>query len=349
MRMAASWLAERAREIAEGTGEEDDTSSRANLHRYIAEGIGTFILVLGGVGTAVLAGDFMGTLGVAFAFGLTLLVLVYVIGPISGCHVNPAVTIGMLAARKISPMAAVGYIVAQCVGAILAAGAVWIIADAGPFGYSAALQGLGSNGYGAHSPAGFGTGGVFLAEVLLTGLLMFTFLGVTHVKSPVGFAGIAIGFVLAVCHLVSIPVDNTSVNPARSLGTAVYQGGWAMDQLWLFIVAPIIGAVVASLAHQFLWPARGEVRPETGESALPSESEQRIAQETARLLGTGASRRDRGEREPARSQQVTRTTPTTARSTAEPRGRRVTGDEPYPSGPDDDLGRPGDDEGGLRR
>jgi aquaporin Z len=249
----------------------------------VAEGIGTFVLVLGGVGTAVLAGRYTGMLGIALAFGLTLLVLMYAIGPVSGCHVNPAVTVGLCVAKKIKPMDAVGYVVAQCVGAITAAAMVYLIADSGPFGYSASSQGLGANGYGTHSPAGFGMGGAFLAEVLLTGLLVFTVLGATHIRAPVGFAGIAVGFVLTVCNLVSIPVDNTSVNPARSLGPALLAGGWALSQLWLFIVAPAIGGVLAALLHGALRPepAMGAAQASRG---APSASEARIALETARLL-----------------------------------------------------------------
>jgi aquaporin Z len=253
------------------------------MRRYVAEGIGTFFLILVGVGTAVLAANFMGTLGIALAFGFTLLVLVYVIGPISGCHVNPAVTVGMLATRKIGPRDAVAYVVAQCVGAILATAVVWLIADSGPFGYSPGQLGLGANGYGGHSPAGFGLGGAFLAEVILTGLLVFTVLGATDVRAPVGFAGLAIGLALTVCNLIIIPVDNASVNPVRSLGPAVFAGGWALSQLWMFIVAPLVGGLLAAVVHQALRPGV-QVSTATAERALPDESLRRIAQETARLL-----------------------------------------------------------------
>nr|WP_235948191.1 aquaporin [Candidatus Frankia alpina] len=152
------------------------------MRRYLVEGLGTFVLVLGGVGTAVLARDYVGVLGVALAFGLALLVLVYVIGPISGCHVNPAVTLGLLLCRKIKPRRALGYVAAQCVGAIVAAGTVWLLSDAGPVESSAGVQGLGANGYGVHSPGGYGLGGVFLVEILLTVLLVFTALGATDVR-----------------------------------------------------------------------------------------------------------------------------------------------------------------------
>ncbi|WP_163549501.1 MIP family channel protein [Candidatus Frankia nodulisporulans] len=256
------------------------------MRRYLAEGIGTFVLVFGGVGTAVLAGDVMGTLGIALAFGLALLVIVYVIGPISGAHVNPAVTLGLLLCRKIQPRHAVGYVVAQCVGGIIAAATVWLLADSGPFGYSAGTRGLGANGYGAHSPGGFGLGGVFLVEVLLTALLVFTVLGATDVRAPFGFAGLAIGLVLTLCHLISIPMDGTSVNPARSLGPAVFVGGWAVGQLWLFVVAPLLGAVLAAAAYLGLRPGP-RISASTAERDLPQESLSRIAQETARLIRGG--------------------------------------------------------------
>jgi aquaporin Z len=204
----------------------------------------------------------------------------YAIGPVSGCHVNPAVTLGLCVAGKITPKDAAGYVVAQCVGAIAAAAMIFVIADSGPFGYLASVRGLGSNGYGAHSPAGFGLGGAFLAEVLLTGLLVFTVLGATHLDAPVGFAGIAVGFVLTVGNLVAIPVDNASINPARSLGPAALAGGWAMGQLWMFLVAPVVGGLLAAALHRALRPepsVAGADRP-------PTASEARIALETARLL-----------------------------------------------------------------
>ncbi|SNQ46441.1 Aquaporin Z [Frankia canadensis] len=253
------------------------------MRRYVVEGIGTFVLVLGGVGTAVLASSVVGVLGIALAFGLSLLVLVYVIGPISGCHVNPAVTLGLLLCRKIQPRHALGYVVAQCAGAIVAAATVWLLADSGPAGYSPSTLGLGANGYGTHSPGGFGLGGVFLVEILLTALLVFTVLGATDVRAPFGFAGLAIGLVLTLCHLISIPLDGTSVNPARSLGPAVFVGGWALGQLWLFIVAPATGAILAAAAYLGLRPGP-QVSASTAERDLPQESLDRIAQETARLI-----------------------------------------------------------------
>ncbi|CAO5162815.1 water channel AqpZ [Frankia sp. AiPs1] len=256
------------------------------MRRYLVEGIGTFVLVFGGVGTAVLAGVVVGNVGIALAFGLSLLVLVYVIGPVSGCHVNPAVTLGLLLCRKIQPRHAAGYVVAQCVGGIIAAGTVWLLADSGPFGYSASQRGLGANGYGLHSPGGFGLGGVLLVEVLLTALLVFTVLGATDVRAPFGFAGLAIGLVLTLCHLISIPMDGTSVNPARSLGPAVFVGGWALGQLWMFIVAPALGAALAAAIYLGLRPGP-QVSASTAERDLPQESLSRIAQETARLIRGG--------------------------------------------------------------
>lgn len=255
------------------------------MRRYLAEALGTFVLVVGGVGTAVLAGERVGALGVAFAFGLSLLAMVYVIGPITGCHVNPAVTVGLLLTDKVDPRDAVGYVVAQIVGAILAAGAVLLVADSAKGGYSASASGLGANGYGAHSPGGYGLGGAFLVEVLLTAFLVITVLGATDVRAPVGFAGIAIGLVLTLIHLVGIPVTNTSVNPARSIGPALYAGGWALSQLWLFLVAPLIGAVLAAALHSLFRPTAAITAAEA-ERALPGQRAERT---------DGARHRESGE------------------------------------------------------
>ena len=254
------------------------------MRRYVAEGLGTFTLVFAGVGTAVFAGALVGAVGVALAFGLALLVLVYVIGPISGSHVNPAVTLGMLLCRKIEPRRALGYVIAQCIGAIVAAAAVWLIASSAFLGYSPSEQGLGANGYGAYSPGGFGAGGVFLTEVLVTALLVFTVLAASDVWAPFGVAAIPIGLALGLGNLIAIPVDNASVNPARSLGPAVFAGGSALGQLWMFIVAPLVGAAVAALAYRVLrpWP---QVRPATAERPLPEDATRKIAEETARLIG----------------------------------------------------------------
>jgi aquaporin Z len=244
---------------------------------YLAEAVGTFVLVLGGVGAAVLAGDKIGYLGISFAFGLSLLAMVYTIGPISGCHVNPAVTVGLLLAGKLPPRHGVGYVVAQCVGAIVAAGIVLAIARGAVGGYSAALKGLASNGYGAHSPAGYGAGAAFLAEAVLTCLLVLTVLGATDAQAPVGFAGLAIGLMLALTHLVGIPVTNTSVNPARSLGPAVFVGGHALGQLWLFIVAPLLGAATAAAVYRTLRRPARALSAAAAERALASERRERAA------------------------------------------------------------------------
>ncbi len=219
--------------------------------KLVAEMIGTFVLVFGGVGTAVLAGAWVGALGVALAFGFTLLVMAYAIGPISGCHINPAVTLGMFMAKRIKGKEALLYMVAQVIGAILAAGILFIVASGAP-GFDAVASGFGSNGYGDHSPGGYELGAVMVIEVVLTALLTLTVLFTTDKKAAAGFAGIPIGIVLALIHLISIPVDNTSVNPARSIGPALFQGGWALEQLWIFIAAPMVSAALAAIIYDLL-------------------------------------------------------------------------------------------------
>ncbi|NVJ18939.1 aquaporin Z [Myxococcus sp. AM010] len=251
------------------------------VRKYVAEFIGTFVLVLGGVGAAVLAGDHIGFQGVALAFGLSLLAMVYVIGPISGCHVNPAVTLGLLLTGKMEGKDAAGYVVAQCVGAIVAAGVVLLIARGMPGGYSVATQGLATNGYGAASPDGFGMGSAFLTEVVLTFLLVFTVLGATDARAPVGFAGLAIGLVLTLIHLVGIPVTNTSVNPARSLGPALFAGSVPLGQLWLFIVAPLLGGATAAAVYRTVFRPSVPISAEEAERALRREREARITDQRA--------------------------------------------------------------------
>ncbi len=219
------------------------------MKKYIAEFVGTFVLVFGGVGAAALAGDKIGFLGVSFAFGLSLLAMAYAIGSVSGCHINPAVTIGLLLNKKIGSSDAIGYIVAQILGAIAACGLLMVILGDKSGGAAASLSGA-SNGYGEHSPAHYGIVAAFLTETILTFFLVFTVLSATSPSAPTGFAGIPIGLVLVLTHLVGIPVTNTSVNPARSIGTAVFTGGWAIAQLWLFIAAPILGAVLASVVYR---------------------------------------------------------------------------------------------------
>jgi aquaporin Z len=242
---------------------------------YLAEFVGTFVLVFGGVGSAVLAGEKIGYVGISFAFGLSLLAMAYAIGPISGCHINPAVTAGMLMTGKIKGRDAVGYVVAQVIGAIVAAGIVLFIASGSAQGYDPQQSGLAANGFGGHSPGGYSLVAGFVAEIILTMFLVFTVLGATDQKAPVGFAGIPIGLVLVLIHLVGIPITNTSVNPARSIGPAVFVGGWAMAQLWVFLVAPVIGAAVAALAYNMTRLPAAVITTATAEQALPSEQVER--------------------------------------------------------------------------
>jgi aquaporin Z len=222
--------------------------------RFAAELIGTFWLVFGGCGSAVLAAGFpktgIGFLGVALAFGLTLLTMAFTIGSISGCHINPAVTIGLWAGKRFPGNEVPTYIVAQVIGAVLASTVLYVIASNGPgFDLSA---GFASNGYGAHSPGGYSMGAAFVAEFVLTFMFLIVILGSTDKRVAVGFAPIPIGLVLTLIHLISIPVDNTSVNPARSTGPALFVGGWALGQLWLFWVAPIMGAAVGGFFYNWL-------------------------------------------------------------------------------------------------
>jgi len=245
------------------------------MKRYTAELIGTFVLVFGGCGAAVLAGGKIGFTGVALAFGFSLLAMVYAIGPISGCHINPAVTVGLLLSRKFEPKYAPGYIIAQIAGAIIAAGVLLIVARGATAGYDASAAGLAANGYGVHSPGGYNLVASFVVEIVLTSFLVFTVLGSTDVKAPVGFAGIPIGIVLTLIHLVGIPVTNTSVNPARSIGPALFVGGWAVNQLWLFIVAPLIGAAVASALYELIRVSEPLIPARVAEAALPSEQIER--------------------------------------------------------------------------
>jgi len=243
---------------------------------YLAEAIGTFVLVFGGCGAAVLAGDEIGNGGVALAFGLSLLAMAYTIGPISGCHVNPAVTFGLLLARKITPQAAGGYVAAQIVGAVLGAAVLFAVAH-GTSSFDPLLTGFASNGYGDRSPGGYDVRSAFVVEVVLTAFLVLTVLGTTEVRAPVGFAGLAIGLVLTVIHLVGIPVTNTSVNPARSIGPALFAGAAAQSQLWLFIVAPLIGAAVAAGLFAVIRPPAPRLSTQMAESATPIETLERLA------------------------------------------------------------------------
>ncbi|ABE48450.1 aquaporin Z [Methylobacillus flagellatus] len=222
------------------------------MNRYGAEFLGTFWLVLGGCGSAVLAAAFpevgIGLHGVSLAFGLTVLTMAFAIGHISGCHLNPAVSIGLWAGGRFAGSQLLPYIVAQVLGAIAAGGVLYLIAS-GQAGFDV-TAGFASNGYGEHSPGGYTMTAALVAEVVLTAFFLFIIMGATDQRAPAGFAPIAIGLTLTLIHLISIPVTNTSVNPARSTGVAVYAGGWAVDQLWLFWIAPIVGGVIGAWVYR---------------------------------------------------------------------------------------------------
>ena len=250
-------------------------SVNLSMKKYLAEFIGTFVLVFGGCGSAVLAGDKIGFLGVSFAFGLSLLAMAYAIGPISGCHINPAVTVGLLLAKKFDAKDAAGYIIGQILGAIFAAAVLLVVVKGLPAGYDPAVSGFAANGFGEHSPGGYSLIAAFTVEVVLTFFLVFTVLGATDIKAPVGFAGIPIGLVLVLIHLVGIPVTNTSVNPARSIGPAIFVGGWALSQLWLFVVAPVIGAVAAAGVYGVIRQPEPLITAREAEQALASEQRER--------------------------------------------------------------------------
>ena len=223
------------------------------MNRLAAEALGTFWLVFGGCGSAVLAAAFpqvgIGLLGVSFAFGLTVLTMAYAIGHISGCHLNPAVSVGLVVGKRFPASDLPGYIGAQVVGAILGAGTLYLIASGKP-GFE--LGGFASNGFGEHSPGGYSMMAGLIAEVVLTFMFLIIILGATDSRAPQGFAPIAIGLGLTLIHLVGIPITNLSVNPARSTGPALFVGGWAIAQLWLFWVAPIIGAALAGVAYPMI-------------------------------------------------------------------------------------------------
>jgi aquaporin Z len=225
--------------------------------RAAAEFFGTFWLVFGGCGSAVLAAAFpqlgIGFVGVSLAFGLTVLTMAYAIGHISGCHLNPAVSVGLVVGKRFPATELLPYIVAQVAGAIAASGVLYIIAS-GKEGFSLA-GGFASNGYADHSPGGYSLVACFVAEVVLTAFFLLVILGSTDERAPKGFAPIAIGLCLTLIHLISIPVTNTSVNPARSTGPALFVGGWALSQLWLFWIAPIVGAIIGGLISNFFFAA----------------------------------------------------------------------------------------------
>jgi len=222
------------------------------MKKYGAEFIGTFWLVLGGCGSAVLAAAFpnvgIGLLGVALAFGLTVLTMAFAIGHISGCHLNPAVSVGLWAGGRFPGNQLLPYIIAQVLGGIVAGGILYLIAS-GQVGFNIS-SGFASNGYGTHSPGGYSLLAALITEVVMTMMFLLVILGSTDKRAPQGFAPIAIGLCLTLIHLISIPVTNTSVNPARSTGVALYVGGWAIAQLWLFWVAPIVGAILGALIYR---------------------------------------------------------------------------------------------------
>ncbi|NVC93571.1 aquaporin Z [Vibrio natriegens] len=225
------------------------------MNKYLAEAFGTFWLVLGGCGSAVLAAGFpevgIGLLGVALAFGLTVLTMAFAIGHISGCHLNPAVTIGLWAGGRFEKKEVLPYIIAQVIGGIIAGGALYVIAS-GQIGFDIVASGFASNGYGEHSPGQYSMLAALVTEIVMTMMFLIVIMGATDKRAPEGFGPIAIGLCLTLIHLISIPVTNTSVNPARSTAVAIYVGDWAVSQLWLFWLAPIIGGVVGAIIYKNL-------------------------------------------------------------------------------------------------
>jgi aquaporin Z len=225
-----------------------------NAKKYAAELIGTFWLTFAGCGSAVLAAAFpqvgIGLLGVSFAFGLSVVTMAYAIGHISGCHLNPAVTVGLAAGGRFPAGQIAPYVIAQVIGAIIAAALLYVIAS-GAVGFDLA-KGFAANGYGDHSPGKYSMVAGLIMEVVMTAMFLFVIMGATHGKAPAGFAPLAIGLALVMIHLVSIPVTNTSVNPARSTGPALFVGGWALQQLWLFWAAPLIGGAIGGVVYRWL-------------------------------------------------------------------------------------------------
>ena len=225
---------------------------KADMRKYAAEMLGTFWLVLGGCGSAVLAAGFpdvgIGLLGVSLAFGLTVLTMAFAIGHISGCHLNPAVSIGLWAGGRFEAKQLLPYMIAQVLGGVIAGGVLFVIAS-GKEGFDVAA-GFASNGYGVHSPGGYSLLAALVTEIVMTMMFLLVILGATDKRAPQGLAPIAIGLCLTLIHLISIPVTNTSVNPARSTGVAIFVGGWAIGQLWLFWVAPVIGAIIGATVYR---------------------------------------------------------------------------------------------------
>lgn len=225
------------------------------MNKYLAEAFGTFWLVLGGCGSAVLAASFpdvgIGLLGVALAFGLTVLTMAFAIGHISGCHLNPAVTVGLWAGGRFDTKDVAPYIIAQVIGGLIAGGILYVIAT-GQAGFDVVGSGFAANGYGEHSPGQYSMLAALVSEIVMTMMFLIVIMGATDKRAPQGFAPIAIGLCLTLIHLISIPVTNTSVNPARSTAVAMYVGDWAVSQLWLFWVAPIVGGVLGAVIYKNL-------------------------------------------------------------------------------------------------
>ena len=242
--------------------------------RAVAEFFGTFWLVFGGCGAAVFAAAFpgvgIGFAGVALAFGLTVLTMVYAVGHISGAHFNPAVSVGLMAGKRFSASDLPAYVIAQVLGAIAAAGVLFVIASGSPsFNVHA---GFASNGYGARSPGGYSLLAGFVAEVVLTAFFILVIMGATDERAPKGFAGIAIGLCLTLIHLVCIPITNTSVNPARSTGQAIFAGGWAIQQLWMFWVAPILGGAIGGVIYSLMFGSKGKTIEALEATPLPQKA-----------------------------------------------------------------------------
>ncbi len=267
---------------------EEEVVEIPSYKKYAAEFIGTFVLVLVGCGSAVIAGAQIGFLGISFAFGIAVLAMVYAIGPISGCHINPAITLAMLIAKKIKPLDALFYVVVQVFGAIFAAGVLYAIAS-GHHDYSLSADGLGANQYGDTKAIegvtlwGYNWAAALLFEVVFTAIFLLVIFGATHEKAPKGFAGLAIGLALTMIHIVGIPITGTSVNPARSIGPAFFVGNTPLEQLPLFIIAPLIGASIAALIWVFFFEERKEeaeelpLRGPYGRRDYPRRGEDRFA------------------------------------------------------------------------
>ena len=231
------------------------------IRRLAAEAVGTFVLVFGGCGSAVFSAAFpevgIGLLGVSLAFGLTVLCCAYALGPVSGCHLNPAVSVGLTVAGRFEAKDLAPYVAAQCLGAVVAAGTLLFLLSGQPEGYDAAASGLAANGFAEHSPGGYGMIHALVAEIVLTFVFLTVIIGATARAATPAMAGLAIGLALTLVHLIGIPITNLSVNPARSLGPAVFVGGWALAQLWLFWVAPLVGGALAGALGRWLFADQG--------------------------------------------------------------------------------------------